>query len=55
MERYGTMSCEGLGCPFKKNCKRYEIHLQNLEVKRYAFYIIPKLTDKVCLDIIKIS
>ena len=55
MERYGIMDCEGLGCPFKSNCKRYETHLKNREMKKYSFTIIPHLTDKVCLDIIKIS
>jgi hypothetical protein len=48
-----TMACEGLSCPFKGNCKRYQMHLRNRELKKYAFYIITQLTDKVCLDIIK--
>ena len=47
--------CDGLGCPFRDNCKRYELYLQDREEGKYAISIIPHLTDKVCLDIIKIS
>jgi hypothetical protein len=45
--------CEGLGCPFKDNCKRYALHLQDRVALKYAINIIPQLTDKVCLDMVK--
>ena len=47
--------CEGLECPFKDNCKRYALHLKDREELKYAIHIIPQLTDKVCLNIIKIN
>jgi len=47
--------CEGLACPFKDNCKRYALHLKDREELKYAIHIIPQLTDKVCLNIIKIN
>ena len=49
------LRCEGLACPFKDNCKRYALHLKDHGEMKYALHIIPQLTDKVCLDIIKIN
>lgn len=42
--------CEGLGCPFRDGCRRYELSLQDKAEMKYAISIIPHFTDKVCLD-----
>lgn len=49
MDKYITR-CEGLGCPFRDGCKRYELSLKDKEEMKYAISIIPHLTNKVCLD-----
>ena len=53
MGKEDYMTCEGLGCPFKDDCKRYEANIKAKEEKRYVFTIFPSLTDKGCTDKIK--
>lgn len=42
--------CEGLQCPFRDGCKRYDLYLKDKSEGKYCISIIPHITDKVCLD-----
>jgi len=53
MEKKEYMVCEGCGCPFRDDCKRYEACLKAKAEGRYVFTIFPSLTDKGCTDKIK--
>ena len=53
MEKNYITRCDGLDCPFRDDCKRYELYLQDKENLKYMILIMPTLTDKVCLNQIK--
>ena len=53
MGKESYMTCEGLGCSFKDDCKRYEDNQKAKAEGRYVFAIFPSLTDKGCTDKIK--
>ena len=42
--------CDGLQCPFRDGCLRYDLYLKDREDTKYSILIFPHFTDKVCID-----
>ena len=46
------IACEGLQCPLKEKCQRYEKYLESRDMKKYVLVLFPHNTDTGCADII---
>ena len=42
--------CEGLACPLKDGCRRYQVYLQDRDQLKYPICIIPRQIENGCLD-----